>query len=84
MAYTVIVKPAAERELKKLERDIQQRILRALEALADNPFPQGCKRLAGLKLYRVRVGDYRIIYLAEQRQITVAKVAHRRDVYRNL
>ena len=86
MAYTVIVKPAAERQLKKLDAETQKSILRALEGLRENPHPAGCKKLAGLDLFRVRTGVFRIVYTVERKILTVlvVKIGHRRDVYKGL
>ena len=86
MAYTVIIKPAAERTLKKLAPDAQRQVLRVLENLREIPFPQGVKKLAGMELYRVRSGDYRIVYSVVRNvlQILVVKIGHRREIYGDL
>ena len=85
MTYTVKIAPAAERHIKKLESSIQRRIIRRLEGLEANPRPPGVKKLSGTEsLYRIRVGDYRIIYEIRDKDLVVlvAKVGHRGDVYR--
>lgn len=86
MPYTVVFKPAALQQLGKLTPEIQVVLIEAIEALADDPRPEGCKKLKGeLNLYRIRVANtYRVVYEAQDRQlvITVVKVGHRRDVYR--
>ncbi|MBZ5572384.1 MAG: type II toxin-antitoxin system RelE/ParE family toxin [Acidobacteriia bacterium] len=85
MAYAIQFKPAALRQLEKLPRPIQNRIAARIEALRDDPFPAGCKKLSGLPdTWRVRAGDYRVIYQVQQRilLILVLTVGHRRDVYR--
>ena len=85
MAYRVIVKPAAERQLKRLDREVQRRLIRQLEKLADDPHPVGTHKLRGSKnLYRMRVGDYRIVYEVQARRlmVLVVRIGHRRDVYR--
>lgn len=86
MAYTVIIKPSAERAFKKLAPDTQRQVMRVLESLRENPFPPGVKKLAGMDLYRVRSGDYRIVYGVERKvlQVLVVKVGHRREIYRDL
>ena len=86
LAYTVIIKPSAERALKKLDSDTQRQVIKVLEGLRENPYPPGVKKLAGLDLYRVRSGDYRIVYGVERKvlQVLVVKVGHRREIYRNL
>ncbi|MCU0527575.1 MAG: type II toxin-antitoxin system RelE/ParE family toxin [Elainella sp. Prado103] len=85
MPYTVGFKPAALRQLRKLTPE-NSVLIEAIEALADNPRPEGCKKLKGeLNLYRIWVANtYRVVYEVQDRQlvITVVKVGHRRDVYR--
>jgi mRNA interferase RelE/StbE len=84
MTYRVIVTPAADRAVAKLPRQIRERIAERLRALADNPRPVGSIKLAGEDLYRIRVGDYRIIYSIEDDRlvILVVDVGHRREIYR--
>ena len=85
MAYTIEFAKSAEREFKALERALQRRIAIHIEALATDPFPAGTKKLKGeTHLYRIRVGDYRVIYKVEGKRLVVLvlKIAHRRDVYR--
>jgi mRNA interferase RelE/StbE len=83
--YTIEIAPAAERALKKLQADIQKRIIKALLKLQEDPRPAGVKKLSGEDdLYRIRVGDYRIVYQIRDNELVVlvVRVAHRRDVYR--
>ncbi len=85
MAYSVTLSPRARRQLLKLPADIGRRIERAIDALVEDPRPEGARKLeGGDDLYRIRVGDYRIVYQAEDKEllILVLKVGHRRDVYR--
>jgi mRNA interferase RelE/StbE len=85
MPYRVELAPAAARELRRLDRSIQQRIGDALDALQQNPRPAGCKKLSGpAGWWRVRVGDYRIVYSIHDDRllVLVVRVAHRKDVYR--
>lgn len=86
MSYQVEVAPAAVRQIKKLTPDIQQRVTLKLEELAMKPRPSGVVKLEGVdNLYRIRVGDLRIVYQIQDDLllITVVKVAHRREVYKN-
>ena len=72
------------KELKALPKEIIQRIVQAVEDLAEDPFPFGVKKLLGTEhTYRVRVGDYRVIYhaLTKTLVIEVIRVGHRKDVY---
>jgi mRNA interferase RelE/StbE len=85
MAYSIQFKPAAVRQLEELPRAIQNRIALKIEALRNDPFPTGCKKLAGLTdAWRVRVGDYRVIYQVQRGILVVLVliVGHRREVYR--
>lgn len=87
MAYRLEIAPAARREIKKLARDMQGRILEAIERLSEQPRPLGVKKLQTKKdLYRVRIGVYRIVYRVDEREllIRVDRVRHRREAYRDL
>jgi mRNA interferase RelE/StbE len=84
MSYQVSIKPAAQRQFKKLPLDVQENLIAIIENLAEEPRPAGCKKLKGRKnQYRVRSGDYRIIYSVEDASLVVEviKLGHRRDVY---
>ena len=82
MPYEVRFTPAADRQISRLPKSIQPRII----ARADNPRPRGAKRLTNAEqgTYRVRAGDYRIIYDIQDTMllVLVVRVGHRRDVYR--
>ena len=85
MKYTVVITRSPQKALDRLEGDIYARITRKLEELEDNPRPMGVEKLSGREdLYRVRVGDWRIVYAIQDQKliILVVKVAHRREVYR--
>jgi len=85
MRYAVQFKPSARKALLKLERPIQRRLIEAADALADDPRPQKVEKLSGEQnLWRIRVGEYRIVYEIQDRQlfVLVLRVAHRREVYR--
>jgi mRNA interferase RelE/StbE len=85
VSYQVELTPAAVRQIKKLPREVQQRLALKLEELAIEPRPDGVVKLEGSdSLYRVRFRGYRIIYEIQDKVllVTVVKVAHRRDVYR--
>lgn len=82
--YTVQLKKSAEKELLALPAQVQVRILTALEALAHDPRPNGCKKLKGHEnTYRIRVGDYRVIYEVHDGKLLVyvLRIADRKDVY---
>jgi mRNA interferase RelE/StbE len=82
--YSVLIKKSAGREIEELPKADLVKVLARIEALADDPRPPGSEKLAGLELYRVRQGQYRIIYSIEDDVLTVwvVKVGHRREVYR--
>jgi len=85
MAYTVHVAPAAAKALRRMDRDAIRKIGDAIDGLADNPRPLGVKKLQGdSQLWRIRVGDYRILYEIHDKRLIVLVVhlGHRRDVYR--
>ena len=85
MNYRIEFASSAVREFKALERTVQRRIATRIDALAANPFPSDVKKLQGApEHYRIRVGDYRVIYRVEKKIVTivVVKIGHRREVYR--
>nr|BAL59259.1 plasmid stabilization system protein [Candidatus Acetothermum autotrophicum] len=86
MRYRILIESRAERELKALPPEIITRIDRKLQALAGNPRPRGTQKLRGREGegYRVRVGDYRILYQIDdaQKVVRVYRIKHRREAYR--
>ncbi len=85
MPYAVLLAPPAERQLKSLTHSVQKRIVKRLKSLRENPRPQGVKKLAWEEgLYRIREGDYRIIYTIQDKELIVliVKIGDRKEVYR--
>jgi mRNA interferase RelE/StbE len=85
VSYTVDLSPHARRQLRRLPQRTQDRILRGIHALADEPRPPDVAKLRATEdTYRIRVGDYRVVYEIHDRVllVLVVEVAHRRDVYR--
>ena len=83
--YAVTFARSARRELEALEPPHIARILARIEALAREPRPGGARKLQGTqRLWRIRVGDYRVVYDVDDRQrvVDIVRVRHRRDVYR--
>jgi mRNA interferase RelE/StbE len=83
--YEVLLERSAERDLKRLPPDAYARIVPHLKALAQNSRPVGCRKLiSSAHDWRIRVGDYRIVYEIDdgQRIVRINRVRHRRDVYR--
>ena len=83
--YEVELTSSAARALRKLDRPVQVRIARAIDSLAIDPRPNGTIKLSAEDdIYRIRSGDYRIIYSIADRRLTVLVIGigHRRDIYR--
>ena len=85
MKYAVLLEKSAARFLLRLrDAKLKSRLDEAIESLADDPRPPGCRKLAGTSdRYRVRVGDYRIVYRIDDGKVTVLVlvIGHRREVY---
>ncbi|PZV06570.1 MAG: type II toxin-antitoxin system mRNA interferase toxin, RelE/StbE family [Leptolyngbya sp.] len=82
--YEVQFKASAAKEFRKLTLDVKGRIQKAIDGLRTDPRPAAMKKLAGeTNLYRIRVGDYRVVYEIDDSHqfIVVTRVRHRRDVY---
>ena len=87
MAYRIEFAPKAQRDFKALEASVRRRIARRIDSLAENPFPSGITKLEGEdRLYRLRVGDYRVLYQVQGKVLVVLimGVGHRREVYRRI
>jgi mRNA interferase RelE/StbE len=85
--YTVVIEDTAARAIRKLSADLQRRIMAKISSLGVNPRPSGSTKLTGKgNLYRVRVGDYRIVYEIRDdgKVVIVVIVGHRREVYRDM
>ncbi|MFB3924215.1 MAG: type II toxin-antitoxin system RelE/ParE family toxin [Terriglobia bacterium] len=85
MPYLVYLRPRVVRDLKSLPEEVKERVEQSVGRLSENPRPHGSKKLAGFENeWRLRVGDYRVLYLIndESKQVVVARVAHRREAYR--
>jgi mRNA interferase RelE/StbE len=84
MKFTVLIERYAQKQILKLDKKIIPVIKTAIASLADNPRPHGYKKLKGEDAYRIRVGDYRIIYEINDNTIivTVVSVGHRKDIYK--
>lgn len=83
--YEVLIERTAERDLKSLPTDIFKRIVSRIKALSENPGPPGCHKLAGSKNdWRIRVGDYRVVYDIDdpRKRVRIFRIRHRREVYR--
>jgi len=83
-SYRLLVKPSAVREIEALPRQDRPRIIARISSLARDPRPPGCEKLSGRGQYRLRQGNYRILYEVQDLDlvVVVVKVGHRREVYR--
>jgi mRNA interferase RelE/StbE len=84
MRYEVLILRGAQKELAQLPGEAYDRVRDAIRALSQNPRPAGSVKLTGRDGWRIRVGDYRVIYEVDDQEgaVTVLHVGHRRDVYR--
>lgn len=85
MAFRIEWKKSTRKDLRKLQSAMMDKIIEAVEGLAENPFPHGVEKLSGSEhAYRIRLGDYRIVYevVVESRLVEIQRVRHRKDVYR--
>jgi mRNA interferase RelE/StbE len=85
MAFRIEWKKFTRKDLRKLPSATVDKIIEAVEGLAENPFPHGVEKLSGSEhAYRIRLGDYRIVYevVAESKLVEIQRVRHRKDVYR--
>ena len=83
-AYSVFFRESVHKDLRTIPKGDLARILERISVLAEDPRPAGCEKLTGGERYRVRQGDYRIVYSIQddRLEVWVVKVGHRRDVYR--
>jgi mRNA interferase RelE/StbE len=84
MTYSVSILRSAQKSLGSIPSAFQDRIVTAIRRLASNPRPPGVKKLAGRDAWRIRAGDYRVIYEIEDADlmILVVDIGHRREIYR--
>jgi mRNA interferase RelE/StbE len=86
-SYKIILKPSVQKDFRSLSKTMVERVLNHIESLSENPFPpQSIKLENSERLYRIRVGDYRIVYSVDKeiKRITIQYVRHRRDAYRQI
>jgi len=84
--YRIEFAQRAARDFLKLSPEVQRRVGSKVDSLAADPRPPGCEKLSGIDAYRIRSGDYRVVYLVDDvaQIVTIARVGHRRDIYRRL
>ncbi len=81
--FRVIFNASAEKEFSKLDKTVQARVFKAIAKLEDDPRPPNCKKLKGSPNWRIRVGDFRVVYeiVDDTVQINIVKIGHRKEVY---
>jgi mRNA interferase RelE/StbE len=83
--YEILLERRAEKDLKKLPSVLFQRIIEKIQSLAENPKPQGSRKITGSKNdWRIRIGDYRAIYEIDKKEkrVKIMRIRHRREAYR--
>jgi len=84
--YNIRFKSSVRKDMRRIPKASNLSILQKIQALADNPYPPGSEKLSGHAFYRIRDGQYRIVYLVNEDvvEVLIVRVAHRRSVYRGL
>lgn len=84
MSYSIEILRVAQKQLAKIDRASQQRIIDGICSLTDDPRPSGCKKLSGRPAWRIRIGHYRVIYEIHDDRllVLVVTIGNRKDVYR--
>lgn len=84
-SYRIVIKKSAAKEIERIEKKDRFRIIEKIRSLASEPHPLGSKKLSGQEKYRIRQGNYRILYevIDDELIINVVKVGHRREIYKN-
>lgn len=82
--YAVLIPKGVEKQIRAVPEPTRKRIVDKIASLAANPRPRGAEKLSDQEDYRIRVGDYRVVYSIEDKKVfvTIGRVKHRRDVYR--
>jgi len=82
--YKISFKKSAFKELENIPKPNLQKIIKRIQDLKENPLPVGCQKLTNYDLYRIRQGDYRIVYLIDNKksELKIFKIGHRKEIYR--
>ena len=82
--YELVIRPSVSKDTKDIPSRDLKNILKRIETLRDDPRPKGCVKLTGMEYYRIRQGNFRVVYEIDDQkhEVTVYKVGHRKDVYR--
>ena len=84
MSYSLFILPRAQREMASLNARDRERVKEGILQLREDPRPANCKKLTGREGWRIRIGDYRVVYEVDDssRSVTILDIGHRREVYR--
>jgi mRNA interferase RelE/StbE len=84
--YKVELRRSVQKSLEKIQTQERLKIIAALLELEQNPRPRGIEKIKGVELWRIREGDYRIVFSIDdsEKTITIVRIGHRRDIYRSL
>ena len=84
MTYKIFIEKSAQKDLSKIQRKDQSRIIKSIEELSKNPRPAKSKKLTGRDAWRIRVGDHRVIYEIHDARllILIVVIGHRKDIYK--
>ena len=84
--YKVELRRSSQKSLEKIQTQERLKIINTLLELEQNPRPRGIEKVSGVELWRIREGDYRIVFSIDdvEKIITIVRIGHRRDVYRGL
>jgi len=84
MSYKVFIRRSAQKELAALQREHYDNVKTSIRGLSTEPRPGGCRKLTGRDGWRIRIGDYRVIYEIDDgnKTVTVLHIGHRRDIYK--
>ncbi len=84
MRFQIEILRSAQKSLSQIQSQDQERIIEAIRSLADEPRPHGCKKLSGRDAWRIRVGNYRVIYEIRESKLVVliVDIGHRKEIYR--
>ena len=85
MNYAILITRKAQKALSEIPINYQDKLIETIYALANNPYPHGCKKLSGREAWRIRIGNYRVIYEINESalSIVVVNIGHRKDVYKS-
>ena len=84
MIYEIYIYPKAEKEIEKIGKPFRDAVINKIQKLAENPYPVGSIKLTNVDLYRIRIGNYRVLYEVEKKdkRILITRIKHRKDIYR--